>query len=275
MIASICGPASDLIELSDVQKQAVAALAKKFTTPALVQAVSITQSLSRSLRGSAAPRALLEAGVVRLAEADKFVDPLSLVERLEALSGGGGGDLKKNVPFRRPAGTGTFVSDASLLPGLPGDTAAAPPAIQWEFQWLAANWAKVMEALSAARAPAVAGLLRLAKVAGFDSGTLKLGFEPAIEGLRRRCQEQSAAINSVFSTLAGAEVRCEFVSLSRGETEKEPPRPSAANHVLSSSEKSEIQKDPAVRAAVGLFDGEVADIRRVAEAPDGEGAGED
>ncbi|MCY2929429.1 MAG: DNA polymerase III subunit gamma/tau [Planctomycetota bacterium] len=85
MLASACGPASELIELPDTQRQAVAALAGRFSLPALVHAVGLLQSLERNVRSSSVARALAEASVVRLAAADKFIDPQSLIARLEAM----------------------------------------------------------------------------------------------------------------------------------------------------------------------------------------------
>ena len=101
MLASTCGADSELIELPELQRKAVAELAERFTTPVLVQAVGVLQSVMRNLRTSSVGRALLEAAVVRLAEAEKFVDPASLIERLEALgSGTAGMAQKKKAPAR-------------------------------------------------------------------------------------------------------------------------------------------------------------------------------
>jgi DNA polymerase-3 subunit gamma/tau len=83
MISLVCGPDSELIELSDSQRQAMNELAKRFSVPALVQAVAILQRLSYNVRASSLARAMTEAAVVRLAEADKFVDPQSLLGLLE------------------------------------------------------------------------------------------------------------------------------------------------------------------------------------------------
>ncbi|HUT58452.1 MAG TPA: DNA polymerase III subunit gamma/tau [Phycisphaerae bacterium] len=88
MLAATCGAESELIELPDVQRQVVAELAGRFSTPAVVQAVGIIQRLAYGVRTSSLARALVEAALVRLAEAEKFVDPQSLIERLEALSSG-------------------------------------------------------------------------------------------------------------------------------------------------------------------------------------------
>ncbi len=88
MLACTCGADSELIELPEAQRKAVAELAGRFSMPALVHAVSVLQSVSRSIRGASMARGLVEAALVRLAEAEKFVDPASLIERLEQLAAG-------------------------------------------------------------------------------------------------------------------------------------------------------------------------------------------
>ena len=150
MVAATCGADSELIELPESQRQALAELAGRFSTPALVQAVGICQTVGRSLRGSSVARALVEAALVRLAEAEKFVDPASLVERLEALSGGaaapGGGppaagQKKKSIAVPTgSAGRAAPAAPAASRPGAqrnagsapgvrrPGGSGASPPA---------------------------------------------------------------------------------------------------------------------------------------------------
>ncbi|MCD4823023.1 MAG: DNA polymerase III subunit gamma/tau [Phycisphaerae bacterium] len=105
MIAATCGGDSELIELPESQRKDVAELAGRFSLPVLVQAVGITQTVGRNIRGSSVGRALVEAALVRLAEADKFVDPASLIERLEQLSSGGAlpAGQKKNFLAEPPA----------------------------------------------------------------------------------------------------------------------------------------------------------------------------
>jgi DNA polymerase-3 subunit gamma/tau len=130
MIASTCGADSDLIELPEAQKQAIGELSGKFATPSLVQAVGMIQQLARNLRGSSVGRALVEAAIVRLAESEKFVDPASLLERLEALAQGrvAGGGVKKNFPLNqaRPAASHPAQARPADFTGSSGRNLAAP-----------------------------------------------------------------------------------------------------------------------------------------------------
>jgi len=131
MLAAVCGPGSELIELPETQRKEVAELAGRFSMPVLVQAVSIIQNVARNIRGSSVGRSLLEAALVRLAEAEKFVDPASLVERLEQLSGGvasptaATGQKKKSAPVTKPPSTMPAAS-APPAPTAPPKESPAP-----------------------------------------------------------------------------------------------------------------------------------------------------
>ena len=127
MLAATCGGDSELIELPDQQRKAIGELSARFSVPTLVQAVGILQAAGRNMRGSSVSRALLEAALVRLAEADKFVDASSLIDRIEALSGGSG-QKKKPAPAARPDAVARPDVTASPAAALrPAHSAAAPP----------------------------------------------------------------------------------------------------------------------------------------------------
>ena len=122
MLAATCGADTDLIELPETQRQTVAELTTKFDTPAIVHAVGILQATGRNLRGSSLGRALLEGALVRLAEAEKFIDAGAILARLEALASGGGmpaGGQKKKFDLAPRA-------PAAPAPAAPTPTPAAP-----------------------------------------------------------------------------------------------------------------------------------------------------
>ena len=191
MLAATCGSDSDLIELPDSQRQAVAELAPRFSVPTLVQAVGILQTVLRNMRGSSVARALLEAALVRLAESDKFVDPSSLIERIEALAGGAGGG-------------GQSARQRKTSPPPPRAPVKAPTA---------------QAAPPTARATAAGG----ASAAPGD-----------------RTDDDAVHIKP-----------------------------------LSSAETEEVRKDPAVQSVMGLFDGDVVDIRKDLPAPADNGDNEE
>jgi len=135
MIASVCGEGSDLIEMPEQQRKVVGELSKLFSTPALVQSVGICQSVLQAIKGSSVARALVEAALVRLADAEKFVDPGSLIERLESIATGRsvGGEKKKPIglpasPASRPGAPVSGTHAPGGLAGGAGEPCAAGPA---------------------------------------------------------------------------------------------------------------------------------------------------
>jgi len=134
MLASTCGSDTDLIELPETQRQAVAELATKFDTPALVHAVGILQTTGRNLRNSSLGRGLLEGALVRLADAEKFIDASAILARLEALASGGAmpasGQKKKSDLSSRPGpganGPGRTVTPPNTPAGTDQGTSSPP-----------------------------------------------------------------------------------------------------------------------------------------------------
>jgi DNA polymerase-3 subunit gamma/tau len=226
MIAATCGADSELIELPESQRQAVGELSKRFSVPALVQAVGVAQSLVRGVRTSSVARGLAEAALVRLAEAEKFIDPASLVERLEALSESPpapGAQKKKPPP---PVDAHERPPRAAPARGQPPPGRGAPAA-------------RGGEAIAAGRtAPASAGPPAAAPAAAKREA-------PKDDGRYEPVAPEEADVNG--SALGGPPLR-----------------------KLNTAERNAIATDPAVREVLGLFGGEVVDIRREAHPPEAE-----
>jgi len=252
MVAIVCGADTDLIELPEQQRQAVGELAKGFTLPTLVQAVGILQTVARNIRSSSVARPLVEAAVVRLAEADKFVDPQSLLERL---SGGGAG--------ASPAQSrGAGVSPASG--GRPGPAGGQTygqgqsygqnPALKKNLTGPGGNAAPATPAGAASsysRSPSPAAPAPGTAVPGLS------GQAPAPASQTPLASPQSpASQTSPVSSPAPA---------SGGPAPASGPR--RAFGELSTNEKAEVMKDPSIRAVMDLFGGDVVNIKREEQAP--------
>ncbi|MEX2215206.1 MAG: DNA polymerase III subunit gamma/tau, partial [Phycisphaeraceae bacterium] len=94
MLVVACGADSDLVELSDEAKTLAAAQAKKFDAAGLVHMIALCEHVSRSMRQSSNPRALLDATIARLALAEKMADVAALLAGRGSLPAG---DSKKKV----------------------------------------------------------------------------------------------------------------------------------------------------------------------------------
>jgi len=80
LLLSTCGGETRLVELSAEAKEKAAALAGAFDPAGLVHMVALCESVQRSLRTSANPRAIFDALLVRLALTEKIADVTALVQ---------------------------------------------------------------------------------------------------------------------------------------------------------------------------------------------------
>ena len=276
MLASACGADSELIELPDAARKTVVELAGKFTLPALVQAVSLCQTTARNLRGLTAGRGLVEAAMVRLAAAEKFIDPDSLVRRLEGLTGGAAAprrapQKKKPVAPRPAARTPSRAQPPRTPP--PAPQAPAPTKQvslddpKWEMSYVSDQWGAIVGTLATARQAQISGLLAPAAVLGLDDSTLRLGFDDTHEAIRRRCESMAERIDAAVGELFGREVHCEYVPT--GAVGKAPPAPAGPPR-LSTADRNDVSNDSTVRAVLDFFGGSI-DYVRPAESEPAEG----
>ncbi len=272
MLAVTCGADSELIELPASQKQHIGELSKRFSVPTLVQSVGILQATGRNIRGSSLGRALLEAAIVRLSEADKFIDPESILERLQGISsslptGSGAGQKKKvnsaagstsagYTPSSSPSSSPSRQSPAEELPS------PAPEEIelQWNEAWLKDNWKRVPAALAAAFQGQVAGVMAIGTVRSFDGKVLTLDCPAKQEAVRRRGVESLAKqINQAISDLAGKPITVELLA---GEGADASETVHKLLGGLSTAEKTEIGVDPSIKALTDLFGGEMISVKK-------------
>ena len=262
--------------------------------PAAVHAVGLCEQLGRSVRGSSSARALAEAAVVRLAAADKFVDASSLVERLEQLAGrpaaaGGTGASYARSPAASPA---PGQKKNPIAVGSAGPSAAGPDAarpadphgpvaagggptasasasgagsgsvgeIQWNPAWFNGHWEAVVAGVGS-HAASLGGLLKPARVLSAEPGAVQLGYDTEYEAMRQRAVGDSAGrIEEALSRLAGRPVKCRFVPTGRSGG----PAMTAGGVPMggiSTEQRQQVADDPAVRAVLELFGGQLADVR--------------
>lgn len=123
MLITACGADSELVELSDEARATATEQSKKFDTAGLVYMIAQCENLQRIGKGSANPRALLDAVVVRLALAEKMADVTAL------LAGGGGthstvGDASPGVKVTRSSASGGTKKKVAV-----GEPEVPPPVV--------------------------------------------------------------------------------------------------------------------------------------------------
>ena len=86
LVLCVCGSDTPLVELSPEARKAEAELAGSFDPASLTYMIALCESVQRSIRLSSAPRAVMDAMMVRLALSDRFADAAGVV-RGSALTG--------------------------------------------------------------------------------------------------------------------------------------------------------------------------------------------
>ncbi|MBL8758917.1 MAG: hypothetical protein JNK35_10855, partial [Phycisphaerae bacterium] len=99
MILSACGGASELVEMSDDARAQAAQQARRFDAAGLVHMIALCESVARSAKSSAFPRAIFDALLVRLALTEKLADVTALVSGSSA-TGAGNGSPASRGPAR-------------------------------------------------------------------------------------------------------------------------------------------------------------------------------
>ena len=92
MLLAACGDDSELVEMSDEARQQAVEQARRFDANALTYMISLCDALQRGAKSSPNPRALLDAGIVRLALAENMADVSAL---LAGATGASGSSQKK------------------------------------------------------------------------------------------------------------------------------------------------------------------------------------
>ena len=82
MVLSACGPDSAVVELSDEARAQEVELARRFDGASLVHMMALCENTQRNAKQSAAPRALLDAVVMRMALTEKLADVTALAREL-------------------------------------------------------------------------------------------------------------------------------------------------------------------------------------------------
>ncbi len=79
MVLCACGEGTELVELSESARAAEASRARSFDAAGIVHMIALCENAQRACKGSAVPRALFDALVVRLAMTERLADVTAVV----------------------------------------------------------------------------------------------------------------------------------------------------------------------------------------------------
>jgi len=122
MILRVCGEETDMVDVPAGLRGRLAEQARQFDAGAYVYMITVLEELRRSVKSSGSGRALLEAAVVRLAEAANF----SSIESLLAQASGAAAEAPRTRPAPVPPQTNARPPSPSQAPAR--SAPVSPPA---------------------------------------------------------------------------------------------------------------------------------------------------
>ena len=264
MVASVCGPESPLLEVGADARRDAAEQARAFTPESLVAMIALCDGAARTSRGSASPRTIFDAAVVRLCLSARFASiPALLRGEVPEEKKKAADRLSDAAPAAHPA------PRAFALPPPSAPTPAAPPSARPSAPTPAPPPAAPASAPPPAGVPDDAGAF-WARVAAAATTRREKTVVEALEPLRwgagrlvvrPRLSVDGAAwiprpgdLEPIAARAAGRPVIVQVESSEAAAVAPATPLPA--------EERDAMLRHPAVRAVMDLFDARLVSVTR-------------
>jgi DNA polymerase-3 subunit gamma/tau len=263
MVIKATGTETELLTLTDQQRQTAEELAEKFDTAALIYNITTLEKLRWSLKNSETARALLEAALLRFALSEHFLNVDELLRRLNDKSARQTADKYATRTADRPAEPikknnppiGNSVTPTVFSPAEPEQTDL--PLIT-DIESIKSNWQNILKATTPKLGNSTAGLLRSAVPSRFENGELALTFGPSGAVSKKICESNSRAeqIQAVLAEYCRIPLTIKFEIAVDKQSQTEPaklPKPASLR-------ENEIINDPAVKAIIIELGGTITGV---------------
>ena len=247
MVIKSAGVKTELVILSAEQKKQAAALAEKFDIAGLVYNITSLEKLRWPVKNTDTPRALLEAGILRFALSEHFLN----IDTLVAQQGG-----SPSQPLKKKSITAPDAS--SDVPEKPSTDSQPKISISHNLQSIKDNWQTILNALSVKLGKSAAGLLSGAQPTDFQNNVLVLTFGASAQMNKKLCESNGRLeqIQSALGNLFSAPVTVKLESAAADKSVAS----SAASAKMSSSQKAEAINHPAVKTVLLGLDATITGV---------------
>jgi DNA polymerase-3 subunit gamma/tau len=277
LVAKSAGIDSDMLMLTQEQKDITARLAEKFDIAGLVYSITTLEKMRWSIRNSDTARALLDAMMLRFALKEHFLNVDQLINTLQS---GKKPNIKKNeIADTRSAVPGKVKTSkpsaaklsSGTVPSKSTNPAKSPPVnaknesnqTAHRFQnstaeSLNADWHSIIEHVAANLGNATAGILGSGSIDYFDGKLLRLSFPEAARWGIKLCRTNGRAdkIQKILSDCLGNNIKIEYIHQEQNNNPQESDTQN--NSATSSAQKRKaIMNDPAVKSVLMGFEATV------------------
>lgn len=254
MVAKSAGQDTQLLILTDEQRNRLVQLVEKFDIAALVYNITALEKLRWTIKNSDTPRALLEACLLRFALSEHFLNVDTLLSQVQS---GRFPSVKKNEIVNQ---TSTVSSDAGQNDQKVNGQSDFTPL--GNLQSIKDNWQGILKAISSKFGNGTRALLNSALPSHLENGILTLTFPASARSARQMCETTGRAeqIQSVLYSNYKTDVKIQF------ETEIEPQQESKmdGNQTKTAGQKkNRIVNDPAVRTVLLGLEATITQIEEI------------
>lgn len=262
MVLRCTDAGSDLLVLTDQERQRLSGLAEAFDTPALIYGITALERLRWTIRNSETARALLEASLLRLTLSEHFIGVDQLLARL-GNAPAVPTSVKKNAiaaptgrASREPTPTG---EPTAAIPGTARGTGrpATVGRVKAHVNSIRERWPAILAAFKQEN-PANGSLLTAAEPLAFEGGVLTLGYDPTAIFARNLCETRADAVAEQLSRIVGFALKLRVEGAVGGSSPPAPPRRAVTQQALD---------DPAVKTLLAGLDASVIQIEPVGPTP--------
>lgn len=240
MVAKAAGAESELLMLTEQQRQAAKELAEKFDLAALIYAITTLEKLRFALKNSETARPLLEAVLLRLTLAEHFLNVDDLLKGTPAP----GSAVKKNAPSQN------VTAEPAALP----DTRhpATAPVLD-NIESIRSSWQNIIRMVAAKLGNGTAAIIASARPTRLENSVLTLTFPTSCEMQMKMCQS-NGRLEKIESLLAKSSEKPVKITLELADID-DPNRPKTQ-----SQRQNELINDPAVKTVVTGLDATITGI---------------
>ncbi len=238
MVVKSAGKDSDLLILTEQQKQNAEHLAEKFDIAALIYNITTLERLRFSIRNADAPRPLLEAALLRFALSEHFLNVDQLLSQRNKTQKTA---VKKNEvaetttePARFAAPQKPAAEQQDSLPLLSG------------IDSLKNNWKALLNLLAEKIGNGTSSLLSRAVPTAFENDILTITFD-ASASLQKKMCESNGRTDQIKNVLSDYFKKDITINLELGDTDSSAAGRAAASTLTSRQKENEIVNHPAVK----------------------------
>jgi DNA polymerase-3 subunit gamma/tau len=257
MVVKSTGPKSELVIMTEQQRQRAGEVAEKFDVAALVYNIATLEKLQWAVKNSDTSRALLEALLLRFALSEHFMNVDGLLSQLKSGSTTAVGSKKKIA-----------ASPNQQVLNEPQITSRKPRTANIESQAVAGlsdirsikdNWQNLLSLITEKLGPGTGGLLRSAEPKRFEDGILTLEFGLSAQMQKKMC-ESNGRMEQVQNLLCEQLLMPVELKFETSNQTQSPAGPSVNQSRPGSKRRIELLNDPAVKTVLLGLDATIAGI---------------